>query len=111
MQNPNSGFTYSPVRAKLLLQLQPLLPAGLHRVFFANSGAEANDAAVKLARKVTGRERVLAANSSFHGRTLATLSLSVSSSMQATLSLGPPSFNPKLHSTSPKMNTLQCLKP
>lgn len=76
MQNPNSGFTYSPVRSKLLLQLQPLLPAGLHRVFFANSGAEANDAAVKLARKVTGRERVLAANSSFHGRTLATLSLS-----------------------------------
>ena len=76
MQNPNSGFTYSPVRAKLLQQLQPLLPAGLHRVFFANSGAEANDAAVKLARKVTGRERVLAANSSFHGRTLATLSLS-----------------------------------
>ena len=76
MQNPNSGFTYSPVRARLLQQLQPLLPAGLTRVFFANSGAEANDAAVKLARKVTGRTRVLAAGSSFHGRTLATLSLS-----------------------------------
>jgi len=76
MQNPNSGFTYSPVRAKLLQQLQPLLPAGLHRVFFANSGAEANDAALKLARKVTGRTRVLAAGSSFHGRTLATLALS-----------------------------------
>ena len=76
MQNPNSGFTYSPIRARLLQQLQPLLPAGLHRVFFANSGAEANDAAVKLARKATGRTRVLAAGSSFHGRTLATLSLS-----------------------------------
>lgn len=76
MQNPNSGFTYSPVRSRLLQQLQPLLPQGLQRVFFANSGAEANDAAVKLARKVTGRTRVLAASSSFHGRTLATLSLS-----------------------------------
>lgn len=76
MQNPNSGFTYSPIRASLLQQLQPLLPDGLRRVFFANSGAEANDAAVKLARKVTGRTRVLAAGSSFHGRTLATLSLS-----------------------------------
>jgi len=76
MQNPNSGFTYSPIRARLLQQLQPLLPPGLHRVFFANSGAEANDAAVKLARKVTGRSRVLAASGAFHGRTLATLSLS-----------------------------------
>lgn len=76
MQNPNSGFTYSPIRARLLQQLQPLLPAGLSRIFFANSGAEANDAAVKLARKVTGRSRVIAASSSFHGRTLATLSLS-----------------------------------
>ncbi len=76
MQNPNSGFTYSPVRAKLLQQLQQVLPAGLARVFFANSGAEANDAAVKLARKVTGRSKVLVASNSFHGRTLATLSLS-----------------------------------
>jgi len=76
MQNPNSGFTYSPVRAKLLQQLQAVLPAGLERVFFANSGAEANDAAVKLARKVTGRSKVLVASNSFHGRTLATLSLS-----------------------------------
>lgn len=76
MQNPNSGFTYSPVRAKLLQQLQAVLPAGLERVFFANSGAEANDAAVKLARKVTGRSKVLVTSNSFHGRTLATLSLS-----------------------------------
>src|SRR5690606_4379421 len=40
IQNPNSGFTYSPVRAQLLLELQQVLPAGLSRVFFANSGAE-----------------------------------------------------------------------
>lgn len=46
------------------------------RVFFANSGAEANDAAVKLARKVTGRLDVIAVAGSFHGRTLSTLSLS-----------------------------------
>ena len=48
-------------------------PAG--RVFFANSGAEANECAIKLARKWGGRGRhvVLSAYGSFHGRTLATL--------------------------------------
>lgn len=76
MQNPNSGFTYSPARARLLLELRQVLPAGLQRVYFANSGAEANDAALKLARKITGRQRVVAVQGSFHGRTLATLSVS-----------------------------------
>ncbi|MCB1648409.1 MAG: aspartate aminotransferase family protein [Pseudomonadales bacterium] len=76
MQNPNSGFTYSPVRARLLNRLQQVLPGDLCRVFFANSGAEANDGAVKLARKVTGRTTVIAISGSFHGRTLGTLSLS-----------------------------------
>ncbi|MCB1665263.1 MAG: aspartate aminotransferase family protein [Pseudomonadales bacterium] len=76
MQNPNSGFTYSPVRARLLSRLQQVLPGGLTRVFFVNSGAEANDGAVKLARKITGRTTVIAVSGSFHGRTLGTLSLS-----------------------------------
>lgn len=76
MQNPNSGFTYSPVRSRLLHRLQQVLPEGLQRVFFANSGAEANDAAIKLARKITGRSVVIAISGSFHGRTLSTLSVS-----------------------------------
>jgi acetylornithine/N-succinyldiaminopimelate aminotransferase len=76
IQNPNSGFTYSPARASLLLELGKVLPIGLDRVYFANSGAEANDAALKLARKITGRQTVLAVQGSFHGRTLATLSVS-----------------------------------
>ncbi len=76
MQNPNSGFTYSPVRSRLLARMQQVLPQGLQRVFFANSGAEANDAAIKLARKITGRSVVIAMTGSFHGRTLSTLSVS-----------------------------------
>ena len=49
--------------------------AQLGQVLFQNSGAEANEAAIKLARKVNGRGRhvVLSALRSFHGRTLATL--------------------------------------
>jgi len=74
LQNPDSGLTYAPARARLLALLAGLLPDGLTRVFFTNSGAEANDAAVKLARKVTGREGVVATDNSFHGRTISMVS-------------------------------------
>jgi acetylornithine/N-succinyldiaminopimelate aminotransferase len=43
-------------------------------VFFCNSGAEANEAALKLARKYTGRSKVITFKQSFHGRTFATMS-------------------------------------
>jgi acetylornithine aminotransferase len=43
-------------------------------VFFCNSGAEANEAAIKLARKHTGRSKIITCEQSFHGRTFATMS-------------------------------------
>ncbi|MGH2711327.1 MAG: acetylornithine transaminase [Actinomycetota bacterium] len=46
---------------------------GMRQVFFCNSGAEANEAALKLARRVTGRTKIVAALGGFHGRTFATL--------------------------------------
>jgi acetylornithine/N-succinyldiaminopimelate aminotransferase len=45
--------------------------ADLDCVFFANSGAEANEAAIKLARKATGRTKIISFLQSFHGRTFA----------------------------------------
>jgi acetylornithine aminotransferase len=45
------------------------------KVFFANSGAEANEAALKLARKATGRAGFVAAEGSFHGRTMGALAV------------------------------------
>jgi acetylornithine/N-succinyldiaminopimelate aminotransferase len=74
LQNPDSGLTYSPARARLVSLLAAVLPEGLSRVFFTNSGAEANDAAVKLARKVTGRTGVISMDGSFHGRTISMVS-------------------------------------
>jgi len=74
LQNPNSGLTYSPVRARLIELLTGILPANLTRVFFSSSGAEANDAAIKLARKATGRMDVVSTEQSFHGRTISTAS-------------------------------------
>lgn len=74
IQNPNSGITYSPARARLLALMSRILPPGLVRVFFASSGAEANDAVIKLARKVSGKMNVVSMEQSFHGRTISTAS-------------------------------------
>ncbi len=74
IQNPNSGLTYSPTRARLLSLMREILPSNLTRTFFTNSGAEANDAVIKLARKVTGRTDVISTHQSFHGRTICTVS-------------------------------------
>ncbi len=74
IQNPSSGLTYSPARAKLLSLMGEVLPKNLGRVFFTNSGAESNDAVIKLARKISGRDQVVSSNKSFHGRTISTAS-------------------------------------
>ncbi|HUL80533.1 MAG TPA: aminotransferase class III-fold pyridoxal phosphate-dependent enzyme [Gammaproteobacteria bacterium] len=51
--------------------LAAFAPTGLGRVFFVNSGAEANENALRLALKVTGRPKIVALEGSFHGRTAA----------------------------------------
>jgi acetylornithine/succinyldiaminopimelate/putrescine aminotransferase len=59
------------VRAKAGDALAAFAPAGLDRVFFVNSGAEANENALRVACRATGRSRVLAIEHGFHGRTAA----------------------------------------
>ncbi len=59
------------VREQAARQLVEFAPAGLDHVFFGNSGAEANENALRLACRVTGRERILAIEHGFHGRTAA----------------------------------------
>ncbi|MES1165604.1 MAG: aminotransferase class III-fold pyridoxal phosphate-dependent enzyme, partial [Verrucomicrobiota bacterium] len=56
--------------------LAEVAPAGLTKSFLCLSGAEANENAVKIARMVTGRHKIVARNRSYHGATLAMLSLS-----------------------------------
>jgi acetylornithine/succinyldiaminopimelate/putrescine aminotransferase len=59
------------VRDEAAEKLAAFAPPGLGRVFFVNSGAEANENALRLALKVTGRPKVVAMEHSFHGRTAA----------------------------------------
>lgn len=58
----------------LAKRLVELAPDGLNKVTFANSGAEAVEAAFKLCRASTGRQYILSTRNSFHGKTLGALS-------------------------------------
>ena len=69
-----SNFYAHPNVLELAEKLQKLTGDKSARVFFCNSGAEANEAALKLSRK-TGRYKIVATNESFHGRTMGALSL------------------------------------
>ena len=56
-------------RARLSAKLLEVLPAGLEKFFFATSGTEANEAAFKIARMVTGRNKIISRYRSYHGST------------------------------------------
>ena len=62
----------------LAAKLAEITPAGIERFFYANSGAEAVEGAVKLARQVTGRPHVIVFQGSFHGRTAQTMAMTTS---------------------------------
>ena len=66
---------YSVLAGMLAEELTRRLPGSLEAVFFASTGAEAVDSAMKFARAATGRPRFLSCDSSFHGVTLGPLSL------------------------------------
>lgn len=65
---------YNDVRAEALAAIDAILPEGLNRSFFSNSGAEAIEAALKFAIAATGRQKIVAAKRGYHGRTLGALS-------------------------------------
>jgi taurine--2-oxoglutarate transaminase len=70
---PNAAY---PAKLRAAELLRDVTPPGLEKTFFCLSGAEANENAVKIARLVTGRKKIVARNRSYHGATLAMLSLS-----------------------------------
>jgi taurine--2-oxoglutarate transaminase len=57
------------VRAKLAVKLLEVMPKGLDKFFFATSGTEANEAAIKIARLYTGKHKIIARYTSYHGST------------------------------------------
>lgn len=69
-----SNFFAHPQGLRLASRLQEMTGDSQSRVFFCNSGAEANEAALKISRR-TGRSRIVATQGSFHGRTMGALSM------------------------------------
>ncbi|MEM7431604.1 MAG: aminotransferase class III-fold pyridoxal phosphate-dependent enzyme [Pseudomonadota bacterium] len=66
-----SNAVVQPTRAEAAARLVGVAPNGLTRTFFANSGSEANENALRLACAITGRSKVIAIEHGFHGRTAA----------------------------------------
>lgn len=67
-----------PLLEELAAKLAELTPGSIDTFFFANSGAEATEAAVKLARQATGRPNVIVFSGSFHGRTAQAMAMTTS---------------------------------
>ena len=92
-----SNLYYTEVQPKLAAELNGLLGGG-GRVFFSNSGAEANECAIKLARRYGQKHgiphtyHVVSALNSFHGRTLTTLAATGQPVKQAAFQPLPPGF-------------------
>ncbi len=78
---------------ELAEQLLAVAPAGLEHVTFTNSGAEAVEAAIKLARCRTGRSGILSARNGFHGLTLAGMSATGKEFFQRGFGAPAPGFN------------------
>jgi taurine--2-oxoglutarate transaminase len=68
-------FMATEPRARLGAKLAELCPGDIDTFFFTNGGAEANENAVKLARMVTGRHKILARYRSYHGGTAGAMTL------------------------------------
>ena len=70
-------FLYEPI-VDAAEKIVEITPVGIDKVLFMNSGAEAVEASVKLARKVTGRQGIMTFRGGFHGRTMGSVSYTTS---------------------------------
>ncbi|MBT1655049.1 aminotransferase class III-fold pyridoxal phosphate-dependent enzyme, partial [Klebsiella pneumoniae] len=64
-----SNIVFSEIRALAASRLVELAPPSAVKAFFCNSGTEANENAMRMARLATGREKIISFTGSFHGRT------------------------------------------
>src|SRR5256884_5817750 len=64
-----SNLVYSEARARAAQKLVSIAPSSLTKAFFCNSGTEANENAMRMARMATGREQIISFSGGFHGRT------------------------------------------
>ncbi len=69
-----SNLVFSEIRGRAAAKLVSVAPNSLTKVFFCNSGTEANENAMRAARMATGREKIISFSGGFHGRTADSIS-------------------------------------
>src|SRR5574341_564639 len=79
-----ANIYYHQPMLQLAERLRAIMPDRLDTYFFSNSGAEAIEASIKLARHATGRTNVIVFQGPFHGRTVGTMSLTTSKTVYRT---------------------------
>jgi 4-aminobutyrate aminotransferase len=75
---PQQVFQSHPMQTELTDKMVSILPNNLDNIFYVNSGSEATDNALKIARKYTGKTNIITMNGGFHGRSIAALSVTSS---------------------------------
>jgi 4-aminobutyrate aminotransferase len=98
LMHPAFTDFYSELPVAFAEKLVNMFPRGFGRVFFSNSGTEANEAAVKFAKIFTKRQYVISFYNAFHGRTQGSLGLTASNKTQRK-HFGP--FNSAIHTPYP----------
>ena len=73
-----ANIVFHPAMLQLVEELRTIVPPPLDSFFFSNSGAEAVEASIKLARQATGKTNIIVFQGSFHGRTVGTMSMTTS---------------------------------
>ncbi len=108
----------SDVRGELARRIARVAPEGMEKVFFTNGGADANENAVRMARLVTGRRKVLSAYRSYHGNTSTAISLTGDprrwpnepADGSVAHFFGPYPYRSPFHATSPAQETQRALE-
>ncbi|WP_082888913.1 aspartate aminotransferase family protein [Leifsonia xyli] len=106
------------VRGELARRIAEVAPGTLNKVFFTNGGADANEYAVRLARRVTGRRKVLSMYRSYHGGTATAISLTGDprrwanepSDGSVAHFFGPYPYRSAFHSATPEEETQRALE-
>ena len=106
------------VRGELARRIAGVAPGSLNRVFFTNGGADANEYAVRLARRVTGRHKVLSMYRSYHGGTATAIALTGDprrwanepSDPSVAHFFGPYLYRSAFHASSPEEETQRALE-
>jgi 4-aminobutyrate aminotransferase len=79
-----ANIVYHEPMMRLCEELSTIVPTRLDTFFFGNSGAEAVEASIKLAKAATGKQNIIVFQGSFHGRTHATMAMSTSKTIYRT---------------------------